>query len=413
MTTASDPDRRIIVLGGDGYLGWPTAMHFATRGWTVCAVDNYSRREIASANNASSLFDNPKLPERCNALRRVTNSNVVSVELDVNDYCALSQIVREFRPTALLHFAEQPSAPYSMWTYETARFTLNNNINTTFNAIWAILQEAPDCHLIKLGTMGEYGTPNIDIEEGWIDIHHRGRSERFLFPRQGPSLYHTTKIMDTDLIHFYCRHCGLRATDLMQGPVYGIHTEETRLSDQLLTNFHYDDIFGTVLNRFVVQAVVGIPLTVYGEGRQVRGFLNLIDSLRCIEIAALETPKAGQLCVANQFTQTFAILDLAARVVDAADFLGIRATIDHLPNPRMEQADHYYNPTHRHFVDRGLVPNLLTRETLVDMLKVVSENRSRIDTSRFYPRISWNRRAPGHQRCEARPAAMDEERRTA
>ena len=206
------------------------------------------------------------------------------------------------------------SAPYSMMGYDEARVTLSNNLNATFNAIWAVMRHAPDCHIIKLGTMGEYGTPNIDIEEGWIDIEHKGRRGKFLYPRQGGSLYHTTKIMDTDMLWFYVRIYGLAVTDLMQGPVYGLSTDEADLHPMLVPNFHYDDIFGTVVNRFLVQAVAGIPLTVYGKGGQTRGYLNLRDTLQCIALAAAHPAKKGELRILNQFTETFSINQLAERV---------------------------------------------------------------------------------------------------
>jgi UDP-sulfoquinovose synthase len=393
-------ERRLIVLGADGYLGWPTAMHFARRGWKVFAVDNYARRNLAQANNAEALFDTPDLPARCESFRTVTGLSIVPHLFDCTDFAALSGLVADVAPDALAHFAEQPSAPFSMRDIDAARYTLNNNLNTTFNVVWAILRNAPSCHLIKLGTMGEYGTPDIDIEEGWIEIAHKGRTDRFLFPRQGPSLYHTTKIMDTDLIHFYARTHGLTATDLMQGPVYGIHTAETRLDPALLTNFHYDDIFGTVLNRFVVQAVAGVPFTIYGSGRQVRGFLNIVDVLQCLELAADHPPAPGAFEVANQFTETFSILELAARVAEAAGQLGIETSMQHLASPRAELEEHYYNPAHEHFARLGLADHRLTRPMLVEMMETVRAHGDRIDTSRIHPRIAWSLPRPAARVAE-------------
>lgn len=387
-------ERRLIVLGADGYLGWPTAMHFAHRGWKVFAVDNYARRNLAQANNAEALFDTPDLPRRCEAFNAVTGLTIDAHVFDCTDFDALSALVAGVAPDALIHFAEQPSAPLSMRDIDAARYTLNNNVNTTFNVVWAILQNAPSCHLIKLGTMGEYGTPDIDIEEGWIEIAHKGRSDRFLFPRQGLSLYHTTKIMDTDLIYFYARTRGLTATDLMQGPVYGIHTAESRLDPTLLTNFHYDDIFGTVLNRFVVQAVAGVPFTIYGSGRQVRGFLNIIDTLQCIELAAAHPPSPGEFEVANQFTETFSILDLATRVAEAAHCLGLETSVQHLASPRTELDEHHYNPAHHHFARLGLAEHRLTRDVLVEMIETVRAHSDRIDLSCIHPRIAWSRPEP-------------------
>src|SRR5580704_3550585 len=255
---------RILILGGDGYLGWPTAMAFCNAGHEVFVIDNYLRRKIAAATDSEALMPNPSLPERTTIFKQVTGQEIRFAEGDCCDFAFLVDVFKTFVPEVVVHYAEQPSAPYSMMGYDEARLTLSNNLVSTFNVIWAVLGHAPDCHVIKLGTMGEYGTPNIDIEEGWIKIEHKGRSDRFLFPRQAGSLYHTTKVLDTDLLWFYVRCHGLRVTDLMQGPVYGLSSDEADLDPRLNPNFHYDDIFGTVVNRFLVQAVAGIPLTVYG-----------------------------------------------------------------------------------------------------------------------------------------------------
>lgn len=285
---------RILIMGGDGYLGWPTSMRFAAEGHEVLAVDNYLRRECSRETDSLPLFEVPDLLERAKLFKAETGYDIDAREVDLNDFEAFSALFEEFLPDAVVHYAEQPSAPYSMRGFDEARLTLNNNLNVTFNLIQAVLKHKPDCHIIKLGTMGEYGTPNIDIEEGWIDIEHKGRKDRFLFPRQAGSLYHTTKVLDTDLIWFYVRTFGLRATDLMQGPVYGLETSETSGNHQLYSFFNYDDIFGTVVNRFMVQAVAGVPLTVYGKGGQVRGYLDIRDTLQCIQLAAANPPGAGQ-----------------------------------------------------------------------------------------------------------------------
>src|SRR5262249_13677524 len=269
---------RILILGGDGYLGWPTAMSLRSAGHAVCVVDNYLRRRIAAETDSEALMPNPRLPERIEIFRQTTGQDIEIAEGDCCDFDFLCNVVNRFGPEAVVHYAEQPSAPYSMIGYDQARTTRSNNLVATFNVIWAALKHAPECHIIKLGTMGEYGTPNIDIEEGWIEIAHKGRREKFLFPRQAGSLYHTTKVLDTDLLWFYVRAHGLRVTDLMQGPVYGLSTDQSDLDERLLPNFHYDDIFGTVVNRFLVQAAAGIPLTVYGKGGQTRGYLDIRDT---------------------------------------------------------------------------------------------------------------------------------------
>ncbi len=382
---------RIIILGGDGYLGWPTAMHFAARGCEVLAVDNYMRRNIARETSSEALVEAPNLVDRAEAFEEITGKKI-QVEIgDCCDYRFMERIFRDFKPTVCIHYAEQPSAPYSMKGYEEARRTLDNNLAVTFNTIWAVKEQAPDCHIVKLGTMGEYGTPPIDIEEGYIDIKHNGREGRFLFPRQAGSLYHTTKVLDTDLIWFYVRTYGLEVTDLMQGPVYGLSTDEADQDDRLLPNFHYDDIFGTVVNRFLVQAVAGIPLTVYGKGGQVRGYLNLKDTLQCVELAANNPPGKGQLRIFNQFTETFSVNQLAEEVKKAGAVVGLKVEVKSIPNPRKELEEHYYNPKHSGLTELGLKPHHMTTEVLVEMLKKIMTYKDQIVPARVLPRVVWNK----------------------
>ena len=381
---------RVLILGGDGYLGWPTAMAFAAQGHDVAVVDNYFRRQVALETNSEPLLPTPELTARSALFERVSGRRIGVHVADCTDYRALTTIFREFAPEAVVHYAEQPSAPYSMMGFDQARRTLNNNLNATFNVIWAVREIAPDCHIIKLGTMGEYGTPNIDIEEGWIDIEHKGRTDRFLFPRQGGSLYHTTKVLDTDLLWFYVRTHGIHVTDLMQGPVYGIDTPEARLDPRLVPNFHYDDIFGTVVNRFLVQAVAGIPLTIYGKGGQTRGYLNLNDTIQCIGLAMTSPPARGELRVMNQFTETFSVREIAERVQRVARGMGLAVETRSIANPRKEKEEHYYNVRHSALQDLGLKPHPMTDEVVAGMLGRVMEFREQIDVSRILPRVRWN-----------------------
>ena len=381
---------RILILGGDGYLGWPTAMHFACKGHEVCVVDNYFRREIARDTDSLPLIDTPRLPERARRFKAETGCNIRVEEFDCCQYDELLVLFKDFVPDTVVHYAEQPSAPYSMMGRLQAASTLHNNLGTTFNLIWACLEANPDCHVVKLGTMGEYGTPNIDIEEGWIEICHKGRKQEFLFPRQAGSLYHTTKVLDTDLLWFYVRTYGLRVTDLMQGPVYGMTGLDGLEHQALLPNFHYDDIFGTVVNRFLVQAVAGIPLTIFGEGGQTRGYLNLKDTLQCVELAVLNPPETGKLQILNQFTETFSVNQIAEKIVGAASELGINASMEKIPNPRKELENHYYNPVNSGLLELGLKPNYMTNEVLVSMLKIIVENKSKIVKSRILPRVRWS-----------------------
>jgi UDP-sulfoquinovose synthase len=380
---------RIVVLGGDGYLGWPTVMHFAARGHEVWTIDNYLRRQMALETSSEPLIPTPNLQERALLYEALTGHRVHVTVGDCTDFEVMGRLFRKAQPEAVIHYAEQPSAPYSMISRRNAQRTLRNNLEATLACIWACLEQAPNCHVIKLGTMGEYGTPDIDIEEGWIEIEHKGRKDKLLFPRAAGSLYHTTKVLDTDLLWFYVRIYGLRVTDLMQGPVYGLSTPESDLDARLLPTFHYDDIFGTVVNRFLVQAVAGVPLTVYGRGGQIRGYLNLRDTLQCIELAAANPVAAGEMRILNQFTETFSVNQLAERVRDAARQLQLDVTIRSVPNPRKEREEHYYNPTHTGLLRLGLQPHFMTEETLITMLDQIRAHAERIDTKKIMPRVRW------------------------
>ncbi len=381
---------RVLILGGDGYLGWPTAMAFASKGHEVCVADNYLRRNMSRETCSEALMPNPNLHDRAEIFKGVSGKQIRVEIADCADYRVLSRIFREFKPEAVIHYAEQPSGPYSMISYDTASLTLNNNLNVTFNLIWAVLEHVPDCHIIKLGTMGEYGTPNIDIEEGWLDVEHGGRKDKFLYPRQAGSLYHTTKVLDTDLLWFYVRTYGIRVTDLMQGPVYGLSTAESDLDERLLPNFHYDDIFGTVVNRFLVQAVAGVPLTVYGKGGQTRGYLNLKDTLQCVELAMNHPVKKGELRILNQFTEQFSVNQLAEKVQRVGNSLGLKVQVKSIENPRKEKEDHYYNAKHSGLMELGLKPHLMSDEVIAGMLEQVKKYQDRIDSRKILPRVKWS-----------------------
>ncbi len=382
---------RILILGGDGYLGWPSSMHFANKGHEVWSVDNYLRRDIASETDSDPLFPNPKLPERAKIFEAACGKKINVVEGDCADFEFMSELFEKVQPEAVIHYAEQPSAPYSMRGFDEASLTLDNNLKATFNVIWAIMKYAPDCHLIKLGTMGEYGTPNIDIEEGWLDVEHKGRKQKFLYPRQAGSLYHTTKVLDTDLLWFYVRTHELRVTDLMQGPVYGFITPEAEMDDRLKPNFHYDDIFGTLINRFLVQAVSGTPLTVYGKGGQTRGYLDIRDTLQCVELALKNPVEKGEMRILNQFVEQFSVNEMADRVKTVGDHMGLNVEVKSIPNPRKEAEDHYYNAANTGFKELGLKPHILTDDVLAEMLGQVADYKGQIDKDKIMPRVSWNK----------------------
>ena len=382
---------RVMILGGDGYLGWPTSMDLAAKGHDVLTIDNYSRRTIAMQTSSEALIPTPNLEDRAKLFLSLTGKEIKVAIGDLKNYAFLEKQIQEFQPDAVVHYAEQPSAPYSLKGYEEAHYTLKNNLEVTHNLIWAILKNKPKCHIVKLGTMGEYGCPNIDIEEGWLEVEHKGRKDKFLFPRAAGSLYHTTKVLDTDLLWFYVRTYDLRVTDLMQGPVYGLSTKESDLDDRLLPNFHYDDIFGTVVNRFLVQGVAGVPLTVYGKGGQVRGYLNLKDTLQCVELAINNPAGERELKIYNQLTETFSVNQLAEKVQEAGKLVGIDVEVKSIPNPRREPEDHYYNPTCTGLIDLGLKPNFMTSEVLADMMRIALKYKDNIDNSKIFPRVKWSK----------------------
>jgi UDP-sulfoquinovose synthase len=380
---------RILVLGGDGYLGWPTAMYFSARGHDVTVVDNFAKRQWELEEGVEPLLPVPTLHRRVARWTEVTGRRI---DLRVRDICnhrAVYTLLEEVQPQAIIHYAEQPSAPYSMQTRRTAVHTQTNNLVGTLNLLFAMRRHTPDAHLVKLGTMGEYGTPNIDIEEGYITITHNGRTDTVPFPKQPGSFYHLSKVHDSHNIAFACRIWGLAATDLNQGIVYGIDTEESLLDPELRTSFHYDHVFGTVLNRFLVQASVGAPLTIYGTGGQTRGFLNIRDTLRCVELSVLNPARAGEFRVFNQFTEQFSVLDLSAKVAAAGARAGLDVRVDRLPNPRVELEAHYYNAKHSKLEDLGLQPLLLTDDVIDRMLATVRANNSRVHPETFRPTIRW------------------------
>lgn len=394
--------KHILILGGDGYLGWPSAMYFSNLGYKVTVVDNYFRRNACNEIDVDFLYKVPTLINRAKIWHEKTGKEIKVV---IGDLCNPDfmrsffdgsviynwAIKKEYTglPDTIIHFAEQPSAPYSLLDFRKADFTLINNLQVTNNLMFAVRDFSRDSHIIKLGTMGEYGTPNIDIEEGWIEIEHKGRKGKFLFPRQASSLYHTTKIMDTDLFWFGVRMWGLRVTDLMQGPVYGVDTNETIIDERLRTIFNYDEVFGTIINRFVVQAVCGYPLTVYGKGGQTRGYLNIKDTLQCVHKSEITPANKSELRIFNQIMETFSVNELAEKVQSAARQLDLKVEIKNVENPRIEAEEHYYNPTYQGLVDIGVKPSYLTDNVLIDMLKIVQKHKENVRNETIFRGVKW------------------------
>jgi UDP-sulfoquinovose synthase len=393
---------QVLILGGDGYLGWPTAMYFSKRGFEVTVVDNYFRRNACTELDVGMLYPIPTLQERARIWYEKTGLEIKVVIGDLTD----PEVMRSFFngqatyswavnksfsgiPETVIHYAEQPSAPYSLLDYKHANITLTNNLVVTNNLMFALKDLSPQTHVVHIGTMGEYGTPNIDIEEGWLDIEHKGRKDKFLFPRQASSLYHTTKIMDTDLMWFAVRMWDLRITDLMQGPVYGIETEESLIDDRLKTLFNYDEIFGTVVNRFITQAVVGYPLTIYGKGGQTRGYLNIKDTVQCVHKSVEQPAEKGELRIFNQIMETFSVQELADLTQTVGRRLGYDVKIDNIENPRREAEEHYYNPTYHGLKDIGVKPHYLTEEVMGKIFKIVALHKDNIRKEVIFRGVRW------------------------
>ena len=380
---------KIAVLGGDGYCGWATALYLSRKGHFVAIIDNFARRQWDYQLGVQTLTPIRPLTERLAVWHELTGNPIEQYVGDVSDYDFLYSTIRDFEPDAVVHFAEQRSAPYSMIDRKHAVFTQVNNVVGTLNLLFALRELRPDCHLVKLGTMGEYGTPNIDIEEGYITIEHNGRKDVLPYPKQPGSFYHLSKVHDSNNIMFACRIWGLRATDLNQGVVYGTVTEETSYDEALINRFDYDEVFGTVLNRFCVQAALGHALTVYGRGGQTRGFLDIRDTVRCIELSILNPAAPGECRVFNQFTEQFSVLELAHIVRLARAKMGDTVEIEHLADPRVEAEQHYYNAKHSKLIDLGLQPHLLSDSLIDSMIGIALKYSHRIDTSVFLPHVNW------------------------
>jgi UDP-sulfoquinovose synthase len=379
---------RVLVLGGDGYLGWPTALHLSDRGHHTAVLDNFVRRRYDEELGVCSLVPIEDLDVRVAAWRENSGQRIAVYAGDLLDPEFVYATLRDFGPDAIVHFAEQRAAPYSMIDRAHAVYTQHNNVVGTLNLLYAIAETNRDIHLVKLGTMGEYGTPNIDIDEGWLDIEHNGRKDRVLFPKRPGSFYHLSKVHDSHNIEFACRNWGLCATDLNQGIVYGQQTPQTVLDPRLSTRFDYDSVFGTVLNRFVIQAVLGEPLTVYGSGGQTRGLIDIRDTVDCIRLAVENPAERGEFRVFNQMTEAMSVREIADVV--AGQFPG-PVQIEHLDNPRTEAAEHYYNVKHTGLVELGLQPHLLSDTLIESMFRIVEVNKHRVDVEKLYPTVRWSR----------------------
>jgi UDP-sulfoquinovose synthase len=382
---------KVLVIGGDGYCGWATALYLSNRGYEVGILDSLVRRHWDAQLLIETLTPIAPIQARLQRWKDLTGKHIDLYIGDINDYSFLERSMLTFAPDAVVHFGEQRSAPFSMIDREHAVLTQANNVLGNLNLLYALRDHFPDCHLVKLGTMGEYGTPNIDIEEGYITIEHNGRKDTLPYPKQPGSFYHLSKVHDSHNIHLACKIWGLRATDLNQGVVYGVLTEETGMDEILINRLDYDGIFGTALNRFCIQAAVGHPLTVYGKGGQTRAFLDIRDTVRCVEIALGNPANPGEFRVFNQFTEMFSVGDLAMMVKKAGTTLGLNVDIDYLDNPRVEAEDHYFNAKNTNLLDLGLQPHYLSDSLLDSLLNFAVKYQNRVDPAQILPKVKWRR----------------------
>lgn len=382
---------RVLVIGGDGYCGWATALYLSNQGYEVGILDSLVRRHWDLQLGAATLTPIAPIQQRIDRWYGLTGKKIDLFIGDITDYDFLLKSLTTFEPETIVHFGEQRSAPFSMIDREHAVLTQTNNVVGTLNILYAMKEHFPDAHLVKLGTMGEYGTPNIDIEEGYITIEHNGRKDTLPYPKQPGSYYHLSKVHDSHNIHFACKIWGLRATDLNQGIVYGVLTEETGMDEMLINRLDYDGVFGTALNRFCIQAAVGHPLTVYGKGGQTRGLLDIRDTVRCMELAIANQANPGEFRVFNQFTEMFSIGELAEMVKKEAITMGLDVEVNHLENPRVELEQHYFNAKNTNLLKLGLEPHNLSDSLIDSLLNFAIKYKDRVEEKHILPKVSWRR----------------------
>jgi len=383
---------RVFIAGVDGYLGWPLSMYLTARGHEVAGADCYHRRDWVAEMGSQSATPIRRMTERLQAFRENFGTNLQFIRGDMTDYNFVWNFLRAFQPEAIVHLAEMPSAPYSMIDVHHSAFTHTNNLLGTINILHAMREVSSEAHLVKLGTMGEYGTPNIDIPEGFFEIEYRGRKDTLPFPKRAGSWYHQTKVHDTNNIMFACRIWGLRSTDIMQGVVFGTRIDEMGDDERLLTRFDFDQSFGTAINRFCAQSVIGMPLSPFGKGHQKRGFLPLRDSMQCITISIENPPEEKKYRVFNQFEEVYDLTELAVKVQKVAGDLGLKVEVRNLENPRLEPEEHYYNPDHQHLLDLGYVPTRDIEAEIKTMLKDLMKYKHRIQarSHALIPDIRWD-----------------------
>lgn len=383
---------RVLIAGVDGYLGWALAQYLVRRGYEVAGADRFYRRQWVEEMGSDSATPIRAMAERLAAFREYFGVGLLFREGDLLDYDFVTSLFREFQPEAIVHLGECPSAPYSMIDVHHTTWVQTNNVVGTLNILYAMRDVVPDAHLVKLGTMGEYGTPNVDIPEGFFKIEYRGRKDTLPFPRQAGSWYHWSKVHDSNNTMFACKIWGLRSTDIMQGVVFGTRIDEMGDDERLLTRLDFDQSFGTAVNRFCCQAVIDHPLTPFGKGHQRRGFLPLRDSMQCLALAIENPPQAGEYRVFNQFQEVYDVTQLAEKVARVGNTLGLNVEVHNLENPRQEMEEHYYHPDHQHLLDLGYRPAHDVEAEMEIMLTDLMKYRERIEAYRevLIPDIRWD-----------------------
>lgn len=381
-----------MIFGGDGYIGWPLALHLAwRRDSKVVLVDSLVTRRLVSSVGSDSLVKIGSPSARISAYERASGkSNITFVEADARDPAATDAIIAKHQPGSVVHLAQQRSAPFSMIDQEHALYTQLNNVATNMNIVFSMVRHVPDAHLIKMGSMGEYGTPSIEVTEGPITVTRKGRKDSLMFPRTGQSWYHLSKVFDTHNVLLANRIHGLTSTDVMQGVVYGSLTDEI-VDDSLATRFDFDSIWGTVINKYVVQAVLLDKLLIYGKGRQSRGYLSLYDSIQCLSLLIDKPPEQGEYRLVNQIDETFDTLQLAAKVSKVAEEFGISPGLETVKNPRVEKEEHFYRVEHKILPSLGFSRTKEMDEVLREIFRTVIANRERAFKlmSLLAPSVTW------------------------